>query len=92
MENSEKKETNGISRVENTIKMKLNIIQSCPTLCDPMDCNLPDSSIHEILQARILEWVAIPFSKGASQPRDGTQVLLKVIEWREKKKKVIEWT
>ena len=91
MENSKKKETNGISRVENIIKMKLNIIQSCPTLCDPMDCNLPDSSIHEILQARILEWVAIPFSRGASQPRDGTQVLLKVIEWG-RKKKVIEWT
>ena len=38
--------------------------QSCPTLCDPMDCSLPGSSVHEILQARVLEWVAIPFSKG----------------------------
>ena len=36
--------------------------QSCPTLCDPMDCNLPGSSVHGILQARILEWVSIPFS------------------------------
>ena len=36
--------------------------QSCPTLCDPMDCSPPGSSVHEILQARILEWVAIPFS------------------------------
>ena len=80
MENSKKKETNGISRVENIMKVKLNIIQSCLILCDPMDCNLPDSSVHEILQARILEWVAVPFSRGASQPRDGTQVLLKVIE------------
>ena len=35
------------------------IIQSCPTLCDPMDCSLPDSSIHGILQVRILEWVAM---------------------------------
>ena len=81
MENSKKKETNGISRVEYIMKAKLNIIQSCPILCDPMDCNLLDSSVHEILQARILEWVAISFSMGASQPRDGTQVLLKVIEW-----------
>ena len=80
MGNSKKKETNGISRVENIMKVKLNIIQSCLILCDPMDCNLPDSSVHEILQARILEWVAVPFSRGASQPRDGTQVFLKVIE------------
>ena len=36
--------------------------QSCPTLCDPMDCSLPGSSIHGVLQARILEWVAICFS------------------------------
>ena len=39
------------------------VAQSCPTLCDPMDCNLPGSSVHGILQARILEWVAISFSK-----------------------------
>ena len=48
--------------------------QSCLTLCDPMDCSLPGSSVHEILQARILEWVAIPFSRGFSQPRDQTWV------------------
>ena len=48
--------------------------QSCPTLCDAMDCSLPGSSIHEILQARILEWVAKPSSRGSSQPRDQTQV------------------
>ena len=47
---------------------------SWPTFCDPMDCNLPDSSIHGIFQARILEWVAISFSKGSSQPRDWTWV------------------
>ena len=41
----------------------LLISQSCPTLCDPMDCSLPGSSVHGILQARILEWVAIPFSR-----------------------------
>ena len=43
------------------------------TLCDPMECSLPGSSVHGILQARILEWVAIPFSRGSSQPRDPTQ-------------------
>ena len=50
------------------------VAQSCPTLCDPMDCSLPSSSIHGILQARILEWVAISFSRGSSRPRDWTQV------------------
>ena len=48
--------------------------QSCPTLCDPMDCSLPGSSLHGILQARVLEWVAISFSRGSSRPRDRTQV------------------
>ena len=42
------------------------------TLCDPLDCSLPGSSVHGILQARILEWVAISFSRGSSQPRDQT--------------------
>ena len=46
------------------------LLQSCPTLCDPMDCSLPGSSVHGILQARILEWVAIPISRGSSLPRD----------------------
>ena len=48
--------------------------QSCPTLCDPMDCSLPGSSLHGILQARVLEWVAISFSRGSSWPRDRTLV------------------
>ena len=43
--------------------------QSCPTLCDPVDCNPSDSSVYGILQARILEWVAISYSKGSSQAR-----------------------
>ena len=47
-------------------------LQSCPTLCDPLDCNPASSSLHEILQARILEWVAIPFCRGSSRPRDQT--------------------
>ena len=41
-------------------------LQSCPTLCDPKDCSLPGSSVHRILQARMLKWVAIPFSRGSS--------------------------
>ena len=48
--------------------MKVKVTQSCTTLCDPMDC------IHGLLQARILEWVAVPFCRGPYQPRDGTQV------------------
>jgi len=44
------------------IYMSVSVIESCLTLCDPMDCSPPDSSIHGILQARILEWVAIPSS------------------------------
>ena len=44
--------------------------QSCPTLCDPIYCSLPGFSVHGGLQARILEWVAIPFSRGSSKSRD----------------------
>ena len=44
--------------------------QSCPTLCHPLDCSPPGSSVHGILQARILEWVAMPSSRGPSWPRD----------------------
>ena len=55
-------------------RMAVLVAQSCPTLCDPMDCSPPGSSVHGILQARILEWVAISFSRRSSQPRDWTQV------------------
>ena len=48
--------------------------QSCPTLYNPMDCSPPGSSVHEIFQARILEWVAVSFSRGSSQPKDQTWV------------------
>ena len=54
--------------------VKVLAIQLCLTLCDPMDCSPPGSSVHGILQARIQEWVAIPFSRGSSLPRDQTQV------------------
>ena len=51
------------------------VCSSRPTLCDPMDCNSPPgSSVHGLFQARILEWVAYPFSRGSSQPRNQIQV------------------
>ena len=50
-------------------EVKVKVAQSCRTLCDLMDY-----IVHEILQARILEWVAFPFSRGSSQPRDQAQV------------------
>ena len=50
------------------------VTQLCPTLFDPMDCRPPGSSVHGILQARVLEWGAISFSRGSSQPRDWTLV------------------
>ena len=50
------------------------VAQSCPTLCNPMDCSPPGSSVHGIFQAWVLEWVAISFSRGSSRPRDQTQV------------------
>ena len=60
---------------KSTLKtMKVLVTQSCLTLCYPMDCSPPGSSVHRLLQARILEWVAIPFSRDLSweDPRDQT--------------------
>ena len=56
------------------MKVKVLVTQSCPTLWDPMDNSLPGSSVFEILQARLLEQFAIPFSRASSRPRDQTQV------------------
>ena len=53
---------------------EVKVTQSCLTLCNPMDCSPPGSSLHGILQARVLEWIAISFSRESSQPRDRTQV------------------
>ena len=53
--------------VRNTVVL---LAQSCPTLCYTMDCSQLGSSVHGIFQARILEWVAIPFSRGSSKPRN----------------------
>ena len=65
--------------------MKVLVAQSCPTLCDPMDCSF---SVHGILPARILEWVAMPSSRGSSRPRDqicifciGRQILYHCDTW-----------
>ena len=49
-------------------------LQSCLTLCDPMDCSPPGSSVHGILRARVLEWVAMPSSRGSSRPRDRVHI------------------
>ena len=54
--------------------LKVLVTQSCQTLCNPMDCSPPGSPVHRILQARILEWVAISFSWGSSPPRDQTHI------------------
>ena len=57
-------------------------LQSCLTLWDPINCSPPGSSVHEILQARILEWVAIPSSRGPSPPRNQTAGLLCLLHWQ----------
>ena len=59
---------------EGSILMKVKVTRLCLTLCEPMGYSPPVSSVHGILQARILEWVAIPFSRGSSRHRDQTQV------------------
>ena len=57
-------------------------LQLCPTFCEPMDHSLPGSSVHGILQARILEWVAMPSSRDSSRPRDWTQVSFLLLHWQ----------
>ena len=56
------------------VRVCAKLLQLCPTLCNPMDCSLPGSSVHGILQARILEWVTMPSSRGSSLPSNGTGV------------------
>ena len=57
------------------IPVKVKVTQSCTTVCNPMDCGLPGSSVHGILKARILEWVDFTFSRGYSQPKNQIQAL-----------------
>ena len=63
------KETGGLTQEKVESESEVKVAQPCPALCDPMDY-----TVHGILQARILEWVAFPFCKGFSQSRDRTQV------------------
>ena len=64
----------GFFTTSTTLVQIRSVAQSCPTLCDLMDYSPPGASVHGILQARILEWVAVPSSRGFSQSRDQTQV------------------
>ena len=68
--------TRNRSVVLRELRVKVKVAQLCPTLCHRVDCSLPGSFVHGIPQARILEWVAISFSRGSFQPRDQTQVCL----------------
>jgi len=58
-------------------------LQSSPTLCGPMDCSQPGSSVRGILQARILEWIAMPSSRGSSRPKDGIWASLCLLHWQQ---------
>ena len=60
--------------VSKVVHCNLLVTQSCPSVCNPMDCSPPGSTVHGISQARILEWVAIPFSRGSSRPSVPTRV------------------
>ena len=71
--------------------MKVKVAQSCLTFCDPMDRSIPGFSVLGILQARILKWVAVPFSRGSSQPRSPA---LKVILYHlshQGSPRILEW-
>ena len=65
LEKQKKLEVSGFLTSDYTAAAAAKSLQSCLTLCDPMDCSLPGSSIHGIFQARVLEWGAIAFSKGS---------------------------
>ena len=87
-----------IWQIQPTFKIQFllnhEVAQSCPILCNPMDCSLPGSSVHGILQARMLEWVAIPFYRGPSQPREilcyfGSNVL---VPSQKRQKFQVMWT
>ena len=62
--------------------MYAKLLQSCPTLCDPVDCRQPGSSLHGILQVRMLEWVSMLSSRESFQPRDQTCILFCLLHWQ----------
>ena len=66
----------GMCRQKDRVNVRVNAksLHSCPSLCDPVDHSPPGSSVHGIFQAGILEWVAIPSSRGSSRPRDRTHI------------------
>ena len=63
-----------LSKFFKQVRENSEVAQSCPTLCHSMDCSLSGSSVRGIFQARVLEWIAISFSRGSFQPRNRTQV------------------
>ena len=63
-----------MAKVQTCVVVVVLVAQSCLTFCNPVDCSPPGSSVHGILQAIILKWVALSFSRGSSQPRDQIQV------------------
>ena len=69
--NTVKKKQHHISEIEKCKSVSCSVVM---TLFDAMNCSLPGSSVHGILQAKKLEWVPIPFSRGSSQPRDSTHI------------------
>ena len=70
------------SATSGTQKVKVSVTQSCPTLCDPMDCSPSGSSVCGILQARILKWVAIPFIQGIFPTQGSNLHLLCRVHWQ----------
>ena len=68
------KDRNGMDLTEAESESESEVAQSCPTFCDPVDCNLSGSSVRGIFQAIVLEWIAVSFSSRSSRPRDQTQV------------------
>ena len=71
---NKKKMVNIINEITYFLFIYVLVALLYPTLCESMDCSWPCSSVHGILQAEVLEWVAIPFSRGSSHPRGQTQV------------------
>ena len=89
-----------LNNTDNQSESESEIAQSCPILWDPIDCSLPGSSIHRIFQARVLEWVAISFSRGSSRPKEQSRVCYIYLYWQAGslplgppgKPKLIGWT
>ena len=77
-------------RIQNTT-VCVSHSELCLTLCNSMDCNLPGSSVYGILQARILEWIAVPFSRGSSQPRSPALQVDLYLLTHQGRPRILEW-